>query len=58
MTMDIKHQFLGYLDDSDATAAAIDQDGFFRTGDIGHFDNDGNLFVVDRKKDVMNVFYL
>lgn len=53
----IKHQFLGYFDDSNATVAAIDQDGYFQTGDIGHFDDDANLFVVNRKKDVMNVFY-
>lgn len=52
-----KYQFLGYFDDRDATAAAIDENGFFRTGDVGHFDDNGNLFIEDRKKNVMKVFY-
>lgn len=51
------NQFLGYFEDSDATAAAIDAEDFFRTGDIGHFDDDGNLCIEDRKKNVMLVFY-
>lgn len=52
-----KHQFLNYYDDPVATAAAVDSEGFFRTGDIGHFDSNGRLFVEDRKKFVANVYY-
>lgn len=52
-----EHQFISYYDDPIATAAAMDSEGFFRTGDIGHFDDNGNLFVQDRKKFVANVFY-
>jgi acyl-CoA synthetase (AMP-forming)/AMP-acid ligase II len=43
---------LGYLDDPDATAAAIDADGWLHTGDIGSLDADGNLTITDRLKDM------
>ncbi len=36
----------------EATAEAIDADGFFRTGDAGFFDSDGHLKIIDRAKDV------
>ncbi|MEV0580243.1 FadD3 family acyl-CoA ligase [Streptomyces sp. NPDC050392] len=42
----------GYWDNPDATAAAIDPGGWLRTGDLGHLDRDGNLTVVDRKKEM------
>src|SRR5699024_9170098 len=43
---------LGYLDDPDATAAAIDPDGWLHTGDVGQLDNAGNLRITDRLKDM------
>ncbi|MFZ1177655.1 MAG: 3-((3aS,4S,7aS)-7a-methyl-1,5-dioxo-octahydro-1H-inden-4-yl)propanoate--CoA ligase FadD3 [Mycobacterium sp.] len=43
---------LGYLDDPQATAAAIDADGWLHTGDIGAVDAAGNLRITDRLKDM------
>ncbi|MBC7502978.1 MAG: AMP-binding protein, partial [Herminiimonas sp.] len=42
----------GYFKRPDATAEAIDGDGFFHTGDAGFFDSDGHLKIIDRAKDV------
>ena len=43
---------LGYLDDPQATAAAIDSEGWLHTGDIGTIDEAGNLKITDRLKDM------
>jgi acyl-CoA synthetase (AMP-forming)/AMP-acid ligase II len=43
---------LGYLDDPEATAEAIDADGWLHTGDVGVLDDHGNLSITDRLKDM------
>lgn len=43
---------LGYLDDPEATAAAVDAQGWLHTGDIGTVDSAGNLRITDRLKDM------
>ncbi|MCV7418919.1 fatty acid--CoA ligase family protein [Mycobacterium yunnanensis] len=43
---------LGYLDDPEATAAAVDADGWLHTGDVGRLDAAGNLSITDRLKDM------
>ncbi|MEU6192697.1 FadD3 family acyl-CoA ligase [Streptomyces sp. NPDC047061] len=45
----------GYWDDPEATADAIDPEGWLHTGDIGRLDPHGNLSVVDRKKEMFIV---
>lgn len=45
--------FLGYWRDEKATSDAIDTNGWFHTGDVGHFDLNGFLYVVDRRKDIL-----
>jgi long-chain acyl-CoA synthetase len=42
-----------YWNDTVATAAAIDSEGWLSTGDLGRLDEDGDLFLVDRKKEMI-----
>ncbi|MEZ5741141.1 MAG: AMP-binding protein [Burkholderiaceae bacterium] len=46
------YRFTGYLDEPQATANAIDADGFFRTGDVGHLRDDGSFVYETRLGDV------
>jgi long-chain acyl-CoA synthetase len=43
----------GYRNMPDKTAEAFDEEGFLKTGDIGEFDDDGYLKIVDRKKELI-----
>lgn len=43
----------GYWNLPDETGKVLSQDGWFRTGDVGYLDNEGYLFIVDRKKDMV-----
>ncbi len=43
----------GYFGNQDATDEVIDADGWLRTGDVARADEDGFIFIVDRKKDMI-----
>jgi acyl-CoA synthetase (AMP-forming)/AMP-acid ligase II len=43
----------GYLGQPEATAATIDADGWLHTGDVGYVDDDGDVFIVDRVKELI-----
>ena len=45
----------GYWQRPEETAKVMTSDGFFRTGDIGRIDEKGYVYIVDRKKDMVNV---
>ena len=44
---------LGYYKNEDATRAAIDEDGWFHTGDLGTMDAEGNVFIKGRSKNML-----
>ena len=45
----------GYWNRPEETAKVMTDDGYFRTGDIGHMSEDGYVKIVDRKKDMILV---
>jgi acyl-CoA synthetase (AMP-forming)/AMP-acid ligase II len=47
------HVMKGYLGDAEATGKVLTADGFLRTGDLGHVNEDGELFIVDRIKELI-----
>jgi fatty-acyl-CoA synthase len=42
----------GYFNNPEATAETVDERGFFHTGDVAQYDDEGYFFIVDRKKDM------
>ncbi|KAF5274383.1 hypothetical protein FQA39_LY07263 [Lamprigera yunnana] len=48
-----KTMMKGYYNDPIETTKAIDSDGFYHTGDVGYYNNDGHFFIVDRIKDII-----
>lgn len=47
------YKFLGYYNNEKETIEVFADDGFVKTGDVGHFDDNGHLHVVDRKKEML-----
>jgi acyl-CoA synthetase (AMP-forming)/AMP-acid ligase II len=45
----------GYLNNAEASKNAFDTEGWFHSGDVAHMDEDGYAYIVDRKKDMINV---
>ena len=45
--------FIGYLNQPEMTKTAFTEDGYFRTGDIGYQDAEGNFFITDRVKELI-----
>ena len=54
--MNIPHQVMkGYLNNEKATRATLTKDGWLHTGDIGYYDTQERLYIVDRLKELIKV---
>lgn len=47
--------FKGYLNNVEGTRNALTEDGYFKTGDVGYQDKDGNFYITDRVKELIKV---
>lgn len=47
--------FIGYMNDEEANRLAFDEDGYFRTGDLGYIDEENNLYLSGRKKRIISM---
>lgn len=50
-----KSVMVGYYNNVEATAAVIDEEGFYHTGDVGYVDADGHFYITDRLKDLFKL---
>ena len=50
-----KNVMLGYYNNPEATALALDDEGFYHTGDVGYEDTDGHFYITDRLKDLFKL---
>ncbi|KAJ6637736.1 putative CoA ligase CCL7 [Pseudolycoriella hygida] len=48
--------FVGYYRDEENTTATVDEEGWIRTGDVGYFDSEGFLYLIDRRKEILKYF--
>lgn len=56
LCLKFNYKLIGYYGSPDATEQVFDEDGFFVTGDIAYFDENGYLFIVDRKKEMLKYY--
>lgn len=47
------YRFLGYANNPEDTKNAFDNEGWLKTGDLGYVTDDGEIFIIDRKKEMI-----
>lgn len=50
------YRFTNYYGDEENTIKTMDSEGWIRTGDVGHFDAEGFLYLIDRQKEILKYF--